>query len=130
MKPLFRLQDVVQEKVCDLFLPDSRQWDEDLVRASLSAFDADAILRMKPGSRLDEDIEAWAFEKNGVFSVRSCYRMLKHENDQKEDFDRNETSSTGDNNWWKCVWKLKVPPKIRIFWWRVLNNFLPSDFGA
>jgi hypothetical protein len=87
---------------------------------------AEAILRLKPGRSLDEDIEAWAFEKNGCYSVRSCYRMLKHESDQKEDFDRSETSSTGSKRWWSYVWKLKVPPKIRIFWWRVLNNFLPS----
>jgi hypothetical protein len=23
--------------------------------------------------------------------------------------------------------KLKVPPKVRIFWWRVIQNFLPSN---
>jgi hypothetical protein len=23
------------------------------------------------------------------------------------------------------VWKLKVPPKIRVFWWKALQNYLP-----
>jgi hypothetical protein len=43
-----------------------------------------------------------------------------------EDFKRKEPSSTNNQHWWKKDWKLKVPPKVRIFWWRVLNNFLPS----
>lgn len=28
--------------------------------------------------------------------------------------------------WWKQLWKMKVPPKVHIFWWRVINDFLPS----
>jgi ribonuclease HI len=126
MKPICRLPDVPQERVSELFLPDSRQWDEELVRSSFTAPDAEEILKLKPGARLRDDIEAWAFEKHGLYSVRSCYRMLKHESDQLEDFKRKEPSSTNNQHWWKKVWKLKVPPKVRIFWWRVLNNFLPS----
>ncbi|TVU51168.1 hypothetical protein EJB05_02576, partial [Eragrostis curvula] len=29
-------------------------------------------------------------------------------------------------HWWRVLWKMKIPPKIRIFWWRVINNFMPS----
>lgn len=28
---------------------------------------------------------------------------------------------------WKVLWKLKVQPKIRVFWWRVMMNFLPAN---
>jgi hypothetical protein len=27
---------------------------------------------------------------------------------------------------WKAVWKLNVPPKTCVFWWRVLHGFLPT----
>lgn len=27
---------------------------------------------------------------------------------------------------WKVLWKLEIPPKVRVFWWRVLHEFLPA----
>ncbi|OEL33874.1 hypothetical protein BAE44_0005107, partial [Dichanthelium oligosanthes] len=45
-----------------LFLPGSRQWNEQLIR-----MDADEILKMKPGNTMEEDILAWAFDKGGSF---------------------------------------------------------------
>jgi hypothetical protein len=69
---------------------------------------------------------AWAPEHSGYFTVRSCYRLLKKENDQRDATAMNEAGTSGPNPWWKKIWKLRVPPKIHIFWWRAVNNFLPS----
>jgi hypothetical protein len=99
MKPVVRMSNVLQEKVCDLFLPGTRQWDEVLVRECFCALDAEEILKLKPGTTLDQDLEAWAFERTGMYSVRSCYRMLKHESVQKENFLRNEASSAEAHRW-------------------------------
>jgi hypothetical protein len=27
---------------------------------------------------------------------------------------------------WNRLWKLKVPPKVKVFWWKVLHEFLPT----
>jgi ribonuclease HI len=75
---------------------------------------------------LEEDLVAWPLEKNDIYSVRSCYRMLKKESDQTESFKKNEPNSSEEVKWWKKVWKLKVPPKVRMFWWRALQGFLPT----
>lgn len=34
--------------------------------------------------------------------------------------------SSSSDNAWKDVLKLKVAPKVRVFWWRVLHGFLPA----
>ena len=35
-------------------------------------------------------------------------------------------SNHGADPIWQKLWKCKVPPKVRVFWWRVLNDYLPS----
>ncbi|RLN04506.1 hypothetical protein C2845_PM13G11980 [Panicum miliaceum] len=87
-----------------------------MVRDSFSVVDVAEILKLKPGRSMDEDIVAWALEKNGSYSVRSCYRMLNKESDQKEACKLNDSGTLKVQLWWKKVWKLKVPPKVRIFW--------------
>jgi hypothetical protein len=37
------------------------------------------------------------------------------------------TAPSDHGRWWRVLRKLKVPPKVRIFWWRVIKNFLPSN---
>jgi hypothetical protein len=76
--------------------------------------DAVEILKLKPGLRLEDDVTAWAFERSGLYSVRSCYRMLKRENDQLEAFKINESESSLNSPWWTKLWKLKIPPKVTV----------------
>lgn len=67
---------------------------------------------------------AWEPEKHGVYSVvRSAYRLL----DARRIGDNGvNLSSVLENEIWKKIWRLKVPPKIRVFWWRVIHEFLPT----
>lgn len=37
-----------------------------------------------------------------------------------------EGGSSESSQWWQKLWKLKIPPKICIFWWRVMNKFRPA----
>lgn len=126
MRPLIRIEDTDLEYVHRLYLPGTRCWNVQFVRNSFATMDAEEILKIRSGTRMMEDVLAWAFERNGVYSVRSCYRMLKRESDQKEAAAGNETGTSETNHWWKKLWKLKISPKIRIFWWRAMNNFLPA----
>lgn len=124
LKPLLRPDIVAVERVDELFVPGTRVWNEELIRNSFLFGDAEAILRIRPGVRMLENTLAWNFKKHGLYSVRSAYRHLKDISRQDE-ANNNETTS-GDAGVWNKLWKLKIPPKIRIFWWRAVNNFLPS----
>jgi len=63
--------------VRDLFVPGTRVWDEEAVRKSFMALDAVEVLKTKPSNRLENDVLAWAFERNGTYSVRSVYRLAQ-----------------------------------------------------
>jgi hypothetical protein len=116
MKPLLRLEGRNMEHVHELFIPGTRTWNEHLVIGSFVPHDAEEILKIRPGARMREDVSARAYEKSGCFSVRSCYRALKDEHDQKDAMARNMSDSLENSQWWKALWRVNIPPKIRIFW--------------
>jgi hypothetical protein len=59
----------------------------------------------------DKDLVKWVIEKSGIFTT-SMYREL--------------TFSGYANRWLMLVWSSKLPLKIRIFLWQVLNNKIQS----
>jgi len=55
--------------------------------------------------------------------VQSAYRLLDTaciKNTELQD-----AGGSGDTCWQK-LWKLKVPRKIKVVWWRVTHEFLPG----
>lgn len=90
------------------------------------AIEADEVLKIKPSLRIDHDVLAWAHEKNGFYSVWSAYHLLKHEQTASAMAASSETAASESSQSWSSLWKLDIPPKVRVFWWRVLHNSLPS----
>jgi ribonuclease HI len=112
--------------VHDLFQDDTRSWNEQLVRQNFIAMDSEEILKIQPSRSMEEDMWAWAHEKSSQFSVRSAYRLLKEEQAQSDRDKEARGQSSANGRWGLLISRLKIPPKVRIFWWRVINNFLPS----
>lgn len=83
MKLLVRLDGVDVEWVHEPFVPVTTIWNEQLVRASFIPGDAKEVLKIRLGAQMQDDMFAWANERCGVYSVRSCYRRLEEEQDQK-----------------------------------------------
>ncbi|CAM8975316.1 unnamed protein product [Rhodiola kirilowii] len=69
----------------------------------------------------------WSLEGNGVFSTKSAYKHLKMHCDRRR---RNITGEQADNRkiklCWRILWRLNVQPKVRMFAWRLMHNYLPS----
>lgn len=97
-------------------------WNDQLIRSRFLAIDSEAILR-QPISQGDADYWAWNLEKFGMYTVKSAYKLL-HKRKSEALFAQMPSSS--EESIWKKVRKLDVPPKVRVFWWRVLNEFLPT----
>lgn len=107
--------------VGDLLTP-SGGWNVGLIKQVFIDVDAHAILSTPVRGRGD-DVWAWGPERNGIYTVRSAYRQLY--DDQCRPSEEHRASSSGDIIWLR-IWKLSVPPKIRVFWWKVVNGFLPT----
>jgi ribonuclease HI len=107
--------------VSDLLTPSGR-WNAELIKQLFFDVDAQAILSM-PVRGMGNDSWAWELERHGMYSVRSAYHCLFKEQWQQQD--TAQASSSGDITWSR-IWKLCVPPKVRVFWWRVVNDFLPA----
>jgi hypothetical protein len=77
---------------------------------------------------MDGDFWAWIGEKHGLYSIRSVYRMIAVDDHHREDYIQGRPACSGENNsWmWKKLWQSKVPMKVKVFWWRIANEFIPS----
>jgi hypothetical protein len=74
-KPLYRKPEAKVEKVHELLTPDGIAWNDHILQENFLQADANAI-RTIPLGRLQEDLWAWSAEKNGIYSVKSAYRLM------------------------------------------------------
>lgn len=94
-------------------------WNEIHVRSLVKPFDANAMLQIPLHRRGGEHFRYWVANDNGRYSVKSRYHLV-----------RNSFSPPPFqlcypwHKWWNMVWKLNVPPKIRIFLWRASWDYL------
>jgi len=65
-----------------------------------------------------EDKIIWKAEKNGNYSIHSAYRICVIEIADSSHLHIPRKGSS--------IWKLKVPPKIRNFVWRVCRDCFPT----
>jgi hypothetical protein len=126
--PLFRPNAAPAEMVSELINQDSKQWDMHSLAANFCQADIDRIIQIPLSTRADEDWLAWAHERSGIYTVKSAYRMLVSRAGEKQ-ARGGSSSSQGQGDLWKRLWSLKVVPKVRVFWWRVMRGIVP-DFST
>ncbi|KAH9763510.1 reverse transcriptase domain-containing protein [Citrus sinensis] len=100
--------------VDSLMVPNQRRWDFDAVDDIFNTRDRDLIRRIPLSSRVDKDNWFWLPDSKGLYSVRSCYKML--------DTLHPPPSSSA----WRKLWLLPIPAKVKNFLWRALTNVLPT----
>ncbi|XP_057247417.1 uncharacterized protein LOC130589838 [Beta vulgaris subsp. vulgaris] len=104
---------LVLHYVCDLIDFGSMEWDANMVLENFNEQDGQAIMAVPLSDRLPNDHVAWAFAKDGSYSVKTTYLVGKSEN--LDLFHRA----------WVTIWGLQVSPKVRHFLWKICSNSLP-----
>ncbi|KAA3479383.1 reverse transcriptase [Gossypium australe] len=95
-----------------------RIWDRDLIVNTFQVETAELIIRILLA--LEPHVRVWSGESSGEFSVRSTYKLL-----QKID----PTTYALQNlykEFYKKLWRIDLPSKIKLLIWRISWNFLPT----
>lgn len=100
----------------------NRNWRSDLVNYTFNAVDAERILSIPLAMDPHDDEIAWSGEASSVFFVRSAYKLLQS-GLPAPTFNNLQTHS---KDFYKKLWCLNIPPKIKICIWCISKNFLPT----
>ncbi len=87
--------------------------------------DVEAIKQIPLSRRRPSDLLNWTGTKNGIFTIKSAYNLLRMQQSQLA-----AMSSSSSPHWtqlWNGIWATHVQPKIKLFVWRACKNILPTQ---
>lgn len=129
MKPIACLAVDPPTMVSELIDITNASWRRDIIEQTFIPAYSNAIFSIPLCTRRIGDFGAWNNEKNGLFSVRSGYRMLVDTKKRREDWLEGRAGSSnyeGEAKSWTTLWSLRVPGKIRNFLWRLAQHSIPT----
>jgi len=116
---------ILLSEMAELIDPYTGQWDVQLVRDTFWEEDAELILALPVHQGRDNNL-AWHYDKHGVFSVKSAYKVARADFlRNKSNFGQQGGSNCNPGGPWKNIWKLRCPNKIKHFLWRFAHNSHP-----
>ncbi|KAI5322264.1 hypothetical protein L3X38_031336 [Prunus dulcis] len=68
----------------------------------------------------------WHYDREGKFSVRNAYRVAQHFLGSSTKTTASASNTSTDSILWWTLWKANIPAKVKVFWWRVCLNILPT----
>jgi hypothetical protein len=113
--------------VQDLIDPVTNTWDVQLPNQTLEKEDVQAILQVPVFDQF-QDFPAWYYDKKGMFTVKSAYKVARDWEAHNSIHGKPSISGNDQqvqSNQWKKMWALPLPNKILHFLWRLTTNSLP-----
>uniref|UniRef100_A0A803P208 Reverse transcriptase zinc-binding domain-containing protein n=1 Tax=Cannabis sativa TaxID=3483 RepID=A0A803P208_CANSA len=103
------------------FVNQDRSWNTEKLYHFLPSFQAKAVLTI-PLDLGHSDSLIWGFHHSGILTVKSAYHLA-----QSIVTNSSPSSSIPSpfKDWWKFLWTLKIPPKIKLFTWKAFKLLLP-----
>jgi hypothetical protein len=103
--------------VNQLIHEETNTWNTDILRELFYDHDVQTITNIELPNSPQPDRFVWHLEKNGLFTVRSAYRLAFNLKHQHRDNATSSSGTVGNRPIWKAIWSAKVQPKIRVFGW-------------
>ncbi|MBA0701515.1 hypothetical protein Goari_022212 [Gossypium aridum] len=102
-------------KVADVINQSNRTWKKELIISTFSEDVAEKIIGIPLAEEPHDDFRVWSVEASGEFTVRSSYKLLQ----SIEDDPRVYTLQDGYKEFYKKLWLLNLPLKIKITIWKI-----------
>ena len=116
--PLKSMESATMDLLIDT---NTRSWNSSIIDG-LFAPNKAALIKRIPLARLAcADEMFWPFTQHGNYNCKSRYQFLKELHDGPPSSDVQPNTS-----FWKKVWMLKVPNKIKNFVWRACKDSIPT----
>ena len=101
--------------VSALLSPVSNAWNVEAIRLHLPQYE-DFIRKLLPSSRRKKDTLVWLPDKSGIYTSRTGYMLSK----------LHSTAPALDTFKWNSnIWLLSIPPKLKMFLWKLKRRALP-----
>ena len=110
-------------QVAALINPSTRTRNINLLHQHFLSFEANRIKAI-PLCWIDQkDCLIWPDSHNGEYTVKAGYQKLCQEANSSV---ASSSDSSHQSAFWKRIWKLHVPNKIKLFLWKFFSNALPT----
>ncbi|KAM6547817.1 hypothetical protein CsatB_019493 [Cannabis sativa] len=109
---------LLHNTVSSLFSLEARAWDPEVVEDLFNNRDANLILGLPLSLNSGSDFWSWSGDRSGLFSVKTAYVMLQKNKPQ--------LTSSDNSGFWRKLWQLKIPPKVKNLLWRAITDCLPT----
>lgn len=109
-------------KVIDLIMEDGL-WNMQKINDHFGREDSEAIANICLSPIKRDDLLVWYYDSKGEYTVRSGYHIAT----KIDSADYPSGSSSDRNkNFWRMLWSLDLPKKIKIFLWRSSHRAIPT----
>lgn len=96
--------------VSDIIDHQHQDWNRRLIKEMFLQVDIPCITSIP----LLSDSLIWPYSKESIYIVRSCYHWLM----ERQNMDSPKRQK---------LWKLTIPPKFKLFFWRLLHSAIPCN---
>ncbi|KAM6566267.1 hypothetical protein CsatA_025395 [Cannabis sativa] len=103
------------------FITPTMTWNIALLERHYPPHVIDAILSIPLPLQPSNDELIWELSSSGIYTVKTGYH-LSFSSFTPPDI----PSSSSPSPWWKNLWHLKIPPKVKHFAFRATNSTLPT----
>uniref|UniRef100_A0A803NKD1 Reverse transcriptase zinc-binding domain-containing protein n=1 Tax=Cannabis sativa TaxID=3483 RepID=A0A803NKD1_CANSA len=103
------------------FINQDSTWNVPKLKHFFPSYQVESILQTPLDPTLSDSL-IWGFHPSGIITVKSAYHLAS----SLASTDVPSSSSPNPfQHWWKKLWSLSVPPKIKHFTWKAFHHILP-----